>query len=103
MIICSCNVISDKEIRAAVEELVGGDPNVVLTPGKVYRAMCCRPKCGTCLQHVVKLMHEHREEMQCACQADRPSKEKGRPRRRPAARAVRPSADLNMDKTPETV
>lgn len=103
MIVCSCNVISDKEIKAAVEELVGNDPDVVLTPGRIYRAICCRPKCGTCLQHVVKLMHEHRENMQCACQSERPSKNETAPEPEPRRAMVRASAELNMDKAPETV
>ena len=61
MIVCSCNVVSDREIEAAVDELIAGDPDVVLTPGMVYRSIGIQPKCGTCLQHVVKLMHAHRE------------------------------------------
>ena len=64
MIVCSCNVVSDREIQAVVEELVCVDPDVVLTPGMVYRAIGIRPKCGTCLPHVVKLVHAHREKLQ---------------------------------------
>lgn len=63
MIVCSCNVVSHREIEAAVEELVAGDAEVVLTPGMVYRAIGVRPKCGTCLRHVVKLIHAHRAEL----------------------------------------
>lgn len=61
MIVCSCNVISNSEIEATVEELIASDPDVVLTPGMIYRAIGCRPKCGTCLVNVVELMHAHRE------------------------------------------
>lgn len=64
MIVCSCNVISSREIEAAVEELVASDADVVLTPGLVYESFGCRPKCGMCLQHVVQLIHEHRETIQ---------------------------------------
>lgn len=64
MIVCSCNVVSHREIEAAVESLVEADPDVVLTPGMVYRAIGVRPKCGTCLEHVVKLIHAHRETLQ---------------------------------------
>ena len=70
MIVCSCNVISSAEIEAAVEELVATDHEVVLTPGMIYRAIGCRPKCGTCLNHVVKLMHAHREAIEARCDAD---------------------------------
>lgn len=64
MIVCSCNVIASSEIEAAVEELIASDKDVVLTPGMVYRAIGCRPKCGSCLNHVVKLMHTHRETLE---------------------------------------
>jgi len=64
MIVCSCNIISSREIESAVEELVATDADVVLTPGMVFRAIGCRPKCGTCLQHVVELMHAHRDMIQ---------------------------------------
>lgn len=67
MIVCSCNVISSSEIETAVEDLVAKDPDVVLTPGMVYRAFGCRPKCGTCLGHLAELMHTHREALRTAC------------------------------------
>jgi bacterioferritin-associated ferredoxin len=80
MIVCSCNVVSSREIEAAVEELVASDPDVVLTPGMIYRAIGVRPKCGTCLSHVVELMHAHREMLEETGENPAP-----------------------MDKTPETV
>jgi len=64
MIVCSCNIVTHAEIEAVVEELVAADPEVVLTPGMIYRAIGVRPKCGTCLRHVVELMHAHRESVQ---------------------------------------
>jgi bacterioferritin-associated ferredoxin len=67
MIVCSCNVVSHREIEAAVESLVEADPDVVLTPGMVYRAIGVRPKCGTCLEHVVELIHAHRESLDRSC------------------------------------
>ena len=63
MIICSCNVISHREIEAVVEELVASDANVVVTPGMVYRAMGHRPKCGTCFQNVVDRIYEYRDSL----------------------------------------
>jgi bacterioferritin-associated ferredoxin len=64
MIVCSCNVISSSEIEAAVESLIASDTDVMLTPEMVYRTIGCQPKCGTCLRHVVQLMHAHREALQ---------------------------------------
>lgn len=41
--------------------MYSADPNVVLTPGKVYKAVGYRPKCATCLLHIGKMMHAHRQ------------------------------------------
>ncbi len=71
MIICSCNVISSAEIKATVEELIVSDPDVVLTPGMIYRAIGVRPKCGTCLVNVVELMHAHREAIEAENEQER--------------------------------
>ncbi|GJM03372.1 MAG: hypothetical protein DHS20C08_18730 [Rhodomicrobium sp.] len=49
MIICSCNRISDKQIRAVVTELLEEDPNALLTPGLIYKKLGFRAECGTCL------------------------------------------------------
>ena len=53
MLICSCSVISDRDIRAAVEWMRAADPLTVVTPGKVYRALGKRPDCGGCIAHFV--------------------------------------------------
>jgi len=50
MIICSCAVISDADIRRAVEWMRASDPYAVVTPGKVYRALGKTPACGGCIR-----------------------------------------------------
>jgi len=50
MIICSCAVISDTDIRRAVEWMRASDPYAVVTPGKVYRALGKTPECGGCIR-----------------------------------------------------
>ena len=50
MIICSCAVITDKDIRRAVEWMRAADPYAVVTPGKVYRALGKSPECGGCIR-----------------------------------------------------
>ncbi|MEP4029715.1 (2Fe-2S)-binding protein [Roseibium polysiphoniae] len=58
MIICSCNVLSDKQLRKAAEEM-RADPNgKVPTPGAVFRHLGCRPRCGSCFPSVIDLIHE---------------------------------------------
>jgi len=58
MIICSCNVLSDEQLRNAAKEM-RADPNgKVPTPGAVFRKLGCRPRCGGCFPSVIELIHE---------------------------------------------
>jgi bacterioferritin-associated ferredoxin len=62
MIICSCNVLSDKQLRDAAEEM-RADPNgKVPTPGAVFRHLDCRPRCGSCFPSVIDIIHEKSSE-----------------------------------------
>ncbi|MFC7703431.1 bacterioferritin-associated ferredoxin [Plastorhodobacter daqingensis] len=49
MMICHCMSISDHEIRAAVDWMRASDPETIITPGKIYRALGKRADCGGCL------------------------------------------------------
>lgn len=49
MIICHCQSISDHDIRAAVDWMRAADPETIITPGKIYRALGKRADCGGCL------------------------------------------------------
>ena len=49
MIVCHCKSITDHEIRAAVDWMRAADPETIITPGKVYRALGKRADCGGCL------------------------------------------------------
>jgi bacterioferritin-associated ferredoxin len=49
MMICHCNGISDTEIQSAIDWMRAADPETIITPGKVYRALGKRPDCGGCL------------------------------------------------------
>ncbi|MCV0425299.1 MAG: (2Fe-2S)-binding protein [Roseibium sp.] len=63
MIICSCNVLSDKQLREAAEEM-RADPNgKVPTPGAVFRHLGCRPRCGSCFPSVIDIIHEKGSEV----------------------------------------
>ncbi|MFY9655436.1 MAG: (2Fe-2S)-binding protein [Methylocystis sp.] len=46
MILCSCNVLSDREIHAALAS--GGRPSV----GGVFRSLGCEAKCGRCVRSI---------------------------------------------------
>jgi bacterioferritin-associated ferredoxin len=49
MIICSCTGISDHDVKAAVAWMRAADPAVLITPGKVYRALGRAAGCGGCM------------------------------------------------------
>jgi bacterioferritin-associated ferredoxin len=53
MMICHCMAITDGDIRRAVEWMRAADPETIITPGKVYRALGKRANCGGCLPRFV--------------------------------------------------
>ncbi len=62
MIICSCNVLSEKQLREAADEM-RADPNgKVPTPGAVFRHLGCRPRCGSCFPSVIDIIYDNSSE-----------------------------------------
>jgi bacterioferritin-associated ferredoxin len=53
MIVCSCNVLSDRDVRAAIHH--GGNPR---TTGQVYGCLGCSPQCGRCARTIRRIMDE---------------------------------------------
>ena len=49
MIVCHCTNISDHEIRATIDWMRAADPDTIITPGRVYRALGKKADCGGCL------------------------------------------------------
>ncbi|MER8848175.1 (2Fe-2S)-binding protein [Mesorhizobium australicum] len=52
MIICSCNVLSDQDVRSAVEA------ERTRSISQVYGCLGCGPKCGRCALTIRRLMDE---------------------------------------------
>ena len=52
MIVCSCNVLTDHAVRAAVSA------DMPQTPGQVYGCLGCSPQCGRCARTIKKIMGE---------------------------------------------
>jgi bacterioferritin-associated ferredoxin len=52
MIVCSCNVLSDHEVRKAC---VKSAPR---TTGQVYGCLGCSAQCGRCARSIRKIMDE---------------------------------------------
>jgi bacterioferritin-associated ferredoxin len=54
MIVCSCNVLSDRDVRDTVS--AGADrPSVA----SVFRNMGCEAKCGRCVRSIVAIVDQH--------------------------------------------
>jgi len=68
MIVCSCNVLSDRQVREAVAE-----PGVNLrTAGQVYRCLGCSPQCGRCARTIRKLIDDINGSACSACPLECP-------------------------------
>ncbi|MGP9819087.1 (2Fe-2S)-binding protein [Salinarimonas sp. NSM] len=53
MIVCSCNVLSDQQVKACMNGGAGGPR----TPAQVYRCLGCAPRCGRCATTIRKIMN----------------------------------------------
>lgn len=58
MIVCSCNVLSHKQIEAAAERLVLRAPDRPVTAGRAFRDLGTRPQCGGCLELIRQLVRD---------------------------------------------
>jgi bacterioferritin-associated ferredoxin len=62
MLICSCNVITDKEIEKAIISLLDKDPWQLIVPAKVYHTLHQRGRCCGCFPNVVETIIRVTEE-----------------------------------------
>lgn len=56
MMVCSCNIITDKDIRDVIISLLDEDCWQLIVPGKVYHAMNKRGRCCGCFPTVVDII-----------------------------------------------
>ena len=54
MIICSCNVLSDHDVRAAVS----ATEDLPRTARQVYGCLGCSAECGKCARAIKKIINE---------------------------------------------
>ncbi len=66
MIVCSCNVLSDHDVRAT---LVGGEAPP-RTTGDVYHCLGCSAQCGRCARTIRRIMDEALAAARPACCRD---------------------------------
>ena len=53
MIVCSCNVLSDHDVRTAL-----GNGDAPRTTGQVYGCLGCSAQCGRCARTIRRIMDE---------------------------------------------
>jgi len=54
MIVCSCNVLSDHDVRATLSS----DEAAPRTTGEVYDCLGCSAQCGRCARTIRRIMDE---------------------------------------------
>ncbi|WP_232630625.1 (2Fe-2S)-binding protein [Methylobacterium sp. Leaf118] len=52
MIVCSCNVLSDGQVRACLQ----AGPGCPRTPAQVYGCLGCSAKCGRCARTIRSIL-----------------------------------------------
>ena len=53
MIVCSCNVLSDHDVRAAIDA-----EQTPRSTGQVYGCLGCSPQCGRCARTIRRIMDD---------------------------------------------
>jgi bacterioferritin-associated ferredoxin len=54
MIVCSCNVFSDRDVRSAIDNASARPA----TANQVYGCLGCSPQCGRCARTIRRIMDE---------------------------------------------
>lgn len=63
MIVCSCNVLSDHDVRSCLAP----GPDCPFTPAQVYRCLGCSPQCGRCARTIRQIMNDALPDVHGAC------------------------------------
>jgi bacterioferritin-associated ferredoxin len=53
MIVCSCNVLSDRDIREALNS-----EQIPRSPAEIYDCLGCSPQCGRCAPTLRRIMDQ---------------------------------------------
>jgi len=56
MLVCQCNVITDREVKQVIIGLLREDPWRIIVPAMVYRELDKRCKCAGCVPNVVDII-----------------------------------------------
>lgn len=62
MLVCQCNVITDRQVKDVILGFLRDDPWAIIVPAKVYRELEKRCKCSGCVPNVVDIIGKVTEE-----------------------------------------
>lgn len=68
MIVCSCNVLSDQDVRQAVKTA----DDALRNAKQIYDCLGCSAECGRCARTIKRIIDETYRECTLACQAGCP-------------------------------
>ena len=57
MILCHCNVLTDKDAQVAIARMQMGS-GAAVTPSRIHKHLGARPSCGKCFRHMACLIRE---------------------------------------------
>jgi len=69
MLVCHCNIITEKDIERTIIGLLDQDPWQLIVPAKVYHAMAKRGRCCGCFPNVVETIIRVTEEYHARSEA----------------------------------
>lgn len=61
MLVCSCNIITESDIKSVIEDMLRQDPWQLIVPVQVYHEMGKRGRCCGCFPRLVDLIVETSE------------------------------------------
>jgi bacterioferritin-associated ferredoxin len=70
MIVCSCNVFTDHDVRATLS--TGSE--IPRTTGQVYNCLGCSAQCGRCARTIRRIMDEALTTAPACCQTSQSSR-----------------------------
>ena len=69
MLVCHCNLITQREIEQTIIGLLDADPWQLIVPAKVYHALAKRGRCCGCFPNVVETIIRVTEEYHARSEA----------------------------------
>ncbi|MDJ0613706.1 MAG: (2Fe-2S)-binding protein [Rhizobiaceae bacterium] len=70
MIVCSCNIVTENEIRSVITDLLNNDPWQLIVPAQVYHEMGKRGRCCGCFPRLVDLIVDTTQDFHRDMQSD---------------------------------